>query len=93
MLSTGATISQTVENLLAQLVSEDRESLVGSTVRKVYSKKMGELADHLGISVAYLPRKIQAGTWDAKEIDKLSDFFEMWPVEFVPGPGDAKSLE
>lgn len=93
MLSTGTAISRTVENLLAQMVSEDRESLVGSTVRKVYSKKMKELADYLGISVAYLPRKIQAGTWDAKEIDQLAEFFEMWPVEFVPGPEDAKNME
>lgn len=93
MLSTGATISQTVENLLAQLVMEDRESLAGSTVRKVYSKKLKALADHLGISVAYLPRKIQAGTWDAREIDQLAEFFGMWPDEFVPGPEDEKTLE
>lgn len=93
MLNTGATISQTVENLLAQLVSEDRESLVGSTVRKVYSKKLRNLADHLGISVAYLPRKIKAGTWGADDIDRLAEFFEMWPVEFVPGPEDDKNPE
>jgi hypothetical protein len=91
MMSTGATISQTVENLLAIRVSEDRESLAGSTVRKVYTKKLKELADHLGVSLAYLPRKIQAGTWDAREIDQLADFFEMWPGDFVPGPEDAKS--
>ena len=93
MLSTGAAISQTVENLLAQMVSEDRESLTGSTVRKVYSKKLRELSECLGVSVAYLPRKIQAGTWDAREIDQLAEFFEMWPVEFVPGPEDAKNMD
>ncbi len=87
-MSTGATISRTVENLLALQVSEDRESLAGSTVRKVYSKKLGELADHLGVSSAYLPRKIQAGTWDAKELDQLATFFDMWPGDFVPGPED-----
>ncbi|AXH66245.1 helix-turn-helix DNA binding domain protein [Streptomyces phage Satis] len=90
MKSTGETISQTVENLLAIRVSEDRESLAGSTVRKVYTKKLSELADHLGVSDAYLPRKIKAGSWDAKEIDQLADFFEMWPGDFVPGPGDEK---
>lgn len=93
MMSTGATISQTVENLLAQMVSEDRDSLTGSTVSKVYSEKRKSLADHLGISAAYLPRKIQAGTWDAREIDQLAEFFEMWPVEFVPGPEDDKNPE
>lgn len=91
MKSTGETISETVENLLAIRVSEDRESLAGSTVRKVYTKKLGELADHLGISGAYLPRKIKSGAWDAKEIDQLAEFFDMWPGDFVPGPEDEKT--
>jgi len=91
MKSTGATISETVENLLAIRVSEDRDSLAGSTVRKVYAKKLKDLASHLGVSVAYLPRKIQAGTWDSRELDQLADFFEMWPGDFVPGPGDAET--
>lgn len=88
MKSTGATISETVENLLAIRVSEDRDSLAGSTVRKVYTDKLRELAAHLNVSVAYLPRKIQAGTWDSRELDKLADFFQMWPGDFVPGPED-----
>jgi hypothetical protein len=91
MQSTGATISQTVENLLAIRVSEDRDGLAGSTVRKVYTEKLKELAKHLGVSEAYLPRKIQAGTWDAKELDQLAEFFEMWPGDFVPGPEDEKT--
>jgi|EndMetStandDraft_7_1072992.scaffolds.fasta_scaffold2454354_1 hypothetical protein len=91
MLSTGATISRTVENLLAIMVSEDRDRLAGSTVRKVYSEKLKALATHLGVSEAYLPRKIQAGTWDAKELDQLAEFFEMWPGDFVPGPEDEKT--
>lgn len=91
MLSTGATISRTVENLLAIMVSEDRDRLAESTVRKVYSEKLKALAKHLGVSDAYLPRKIQAGTWDAKELDQLAEFFEMWPGDFVPGPGDAET--
>lgn len=91
MLSTGETISRTVENMLAIMVSEDRDQLAVSTVRKVYSKKLKALATHLGVSEAYLPRKIQAGTWDAKEIDQLAEFFEMWPEDFVPGPKDEKA--
>jgi hypothetical protein len=91
MMSTGATISQTVENLLAIRVSEDRDSLAGSTVRKVYTKKLNELADYLGISGAYMPRKIQSGTWNSGELDRLADFFGMWPGDFVPGPEDEKT--
>ncbi len=91
MKSTGATISETVENMLAVQVSEDRDSLSGSTVRRVYTKKLGALAQHLGISRAYLPRKIQSGTWNAWEIDQLADFFNMWPGDFLPGPEDENS--
>lgn len=88
MMSTGATISQTVENLLAIQVSEDRDSLAGSTVRKVYTKKLRELAEHLGVSPDYMPRKLKAGTWDAGELDQLAEFFDMWPGDFVPGQED-----
>lgn len=91
MMSTGATISQTVENLLALQVSEDRDSLAGSTVRRVYTQKLTELADHLGVSRDYMPRKLKSGTWDAKELDQLAKFFNMWPGDFVPGPEDEKS--
>lgn len=91
--NTGATISETVENLLALRVSEDRESLAGSTVRKVYTMKVRELANHLGVSEAYMPRKIQAGTWDSKDLDRLADFFEMWPEDFVPGRQDEAKTE
>lgn len=91
MKNTGATISETVENLLAIQVSEDRDSLAGSTVRKVYAKKLSDLASHLGVSTEYLPRKIKTGTWDSRELDKLADFFEMWPGDFVPGPEDEKT--
>ncbi len=91
MISTGATISQTVENLLAIKVSEDRDGLARGTVRKVYSEKLEELAKHLGVSKDYLPRKIQAETWDAKELDQLAEFFNMWPGDFVPGPEDEKT--
>lgn len=91
--NTGATISQTVENMLALKVSEDRESLTGSTVRKVYTRKLRELADHLGVSEAYMPRKIQAGTWDSRDLDRLADFFGMWPEDFVPGRQDEEKTE
>lgn len=91
--NTGATISETVENLLALRVSEDRESLAGSTVRKVYTMKVRELAKHLGVSEAYMPRKIQAGTWDSRDLDRLADFFEMWPEDFVPGRQDEAKTE
>jgi hypothetical protein len=88
MKSCGETISETVKNLLAIQVSEDRENLAKSTVRKVYTKKLKDLADYLGVSGAYMPRKLEAGTWDARELDKLADFFQMWPGDFVPGPED-----
>lgn len=91
MKSTGATISQTVENMLALQVSEDRESLAVSNTRKVYTRKLAMLARHLGVSEEYMPRKLKAGTWDAKEIDQLADYFQMWPQDFVPGPEDEKS--
>jgi len=87
-MTTGATISQTVENLLAIQVSEDRDGLAGSTVRKVYTKKLNELAAHLGVTPEYMPRKLKAGTWDADELDQLADFFGMWPGDFVPGQED-----
>ena len=91
MLSTGATNSRTVENLLAIMVREHRDRLAGSTVPKVYSENLKALAKHLGVSEAYLPRNIQEGTWDAKELDQIAEFFEMWPGDFVPGPEDEKT--
>ncbi|MCP9209694.1 hypothetical protein [Streptomyces cucumeris] len=90
---TGQTISETVQNLLAIMVSEDRESLSKGTVRQVYSKKLRELAKHLGVSEPYMPRKILSGTWDADDLDKLADFFGTWPIEFVPGPHDEEKTE
>lgn len=91
MQTTGETVSQTVRNLLAIAVSEDSEILAGSTVHAVYSKKLNALADHLGVSHAYMPRKLKAGTWTVEDLDKLSKYFGMWPVDFVPGPDDEKT--
>lgn len=91
MPSTGETVSQTVLNLLAIAVSEDRETLAGSTVHKVYAEKLRSLADHLGVSHAYMPRKLKAGTWTVDDLDRLAEYFGMWPVEFVPGPNDEKT--
>lgn len=91
MQSTGETISTTVKNLLAIQVSEDRDALAEATIRQVYSRKLRELAGHLGVSYEYLPRKMDAGRWDSKEIDLLASFFGVFPMDFVPGPGDETS--
>lgn len=90
--SSGETVSQTVRNLLAIAVSEDREALAaGHTVNALYSQKLRELADHLGVTHAYMPRKLKDGTWDMRDLDKLAEYFGTWPVEFVPGPHDEKT--
>jgi hypothetical protein len=87
--STGQIISQTVESLLATAVSEDRDALAeGLTLRKIYSQKLRDLADYLGVSYPYMPRKIKSGSWDAVDIDKLAIYFHCYPQDFVPGPND-----
>lgn len=89
MKSTAETISQTVRALLADSVSEDRDNLLaGKTVRQVYTLKLKDLAHHLGVTDAYMPRKIQSGNWSMADLDKLSEYFKMWPADFVPGPSD-----
>lgn len=88
MRSTGQIISQTVENLLADAVSEDREALAHQTVRQVYSAKLNALADFLGVSRPYMPRKIKSGTWSPEDLDKLAIYFQRYPMDFVPGPDD-----
>jgi|SRR5690606_574778 len=88
MHSTGSIISQTVKNLLADAVSEDRDALAENTPNRVYSQKQDALADYMGISRPYLPRKIKAGSWDANDLDKLASYFNKYPMDFVPGPND-----
>ena len=88
MRSTGQIISQTVQNLLADAVSEDREALVTKTPRQVYTQKLNELADFLHVSRPYMPRKIKAGTWSSEDLDRLAIWFNLLPMEFVPGPDD-----
>lgn len=89
MRSTGQIISQTVESLLATAVSEDRDALAqGMTSRKIYSQKLQQLADYLGVSYPYMPRKIKSGSWDAGDIDRLAIYFNCYPQDFVPGPND-----
>lgn len=88
MRSTGSIISQTVKTLLADLVREDPDALAKSTPNKVYTQKQNALADYMGISRPYMPRKILAGTWDAEDLDKLATYFRKYPMDFVPGPND-----
>lgn len=90
MKNTGQTVSATVNSLLGTAVSEDRKNLLDAGVRVVYRNKLNELAQHLGVSYAYMPRKLKAGTWTTDDLDKLATFFDMWPVDFVPGPEDEK---
>jgi len=92
MLKTGDTVSETVRNMLALAVGEDRDTLAQSgTVPRAYSVKLKELATHLGVSEAYMPRKLKAGVWTTGDIDLLAGFFDLWPADFVPGPGDEKT--
>lgn len=91
MKNTGLTVSATVNNLLGVAVSEDRQNLPEAGVRAVYREKLQELATYLGVSYAYMPRKLKAGTWTTGDLDRLADFFDMWPVDFVPGPEDEKT--
>ncbi|MFE0472483.1 helix-turn-helix domain-containing protein [Streptomyces sp. NPDC058947] len=94
MRSTGKIISQTVKNLLADAVSEDRDALaVSRHPRRVYTQKQDELADYMGISRPYMPRKIDAGTWSADDLDKLARYFNKYPMDFVPGPNDNWGLD
>lgn len=86
--STGEIISQTVRSLLADAVSEERDALAVNTPRQVYTRKQNELADFLGVSRPYLPRKIEAGTWTSRDLDRLATFFDLCPMDFVPGPDD-----
>lgn len=88
MRSTGQIISQTVKNLLAEAVSEDRDALATRSPRKVYTEKQDALADFMGVSRPYMPRKIEAGTWDAVDLDKLASYFHLYPVDFVPCSND-----
>ena len=88
MRTTGQIISQTVENLLADAVREDREALADSSFRRVYTAKLNELADVLDVSRPYMPRKIKAGTWSAQDIDRIALHFKVLPVDLVPGPDD-----
>jgi hypothetical protein len=90
MKTTGETVSATVNNMLAVEVSEDRGNLPDVGVRAVYRKKLQELARHLGVSYAYMPRKLKSGTWTMDDLDGLANFFKMWPADFVPGPEDEK---
>ena len=89
MQSTGETVSKTVEGLLFAEVTED--ALSKYEVDIAYRKRLIDLAKHLGVSKAYMPRKIASGVWTTKDIDKLAEFFNMWPIDFVPGPGDENS--
>jgi hypothetical protein len=88
MRPSGETISQTVENLLANSVSETlREQGRGNT-RKVYAQKLAALAEVFGLSHLYMARKIKAGTWTVGDLDKLAAYFHMYPSEFLPSADD-----
>lgn len=88
MRSTGEIISQTVYNLLMEAVRDDQEALTTSTPVRIYNQKLRELADFMKVSRPYMPRKVQAGTWDANDLDKLAMYFNKYPMDFVPGPHD-----
>lgn len=88
MRSTGEIISQTVRNLLARAVSQDLDALAQGDPKRVYSQKLNELADHLGVSHPYMPRKVKSGTWSAEDIDRLAAWFDIYPQDLVPGPHD-----
>lgn len=87
--STGMKVSYTVEALLAEAVSKERSAFAqGEGPRRVYSQKLRELADYLGVSHPYMPRKIKSGSWSVSDLDKLAVYFGKNPRYFVPGPGE-----
>jgi hypothetical protein len=86
--TTGDVISQTVKNLLMEAVREDQDALIVSTPTKEYNRKVHDLADFLGVSRPYMPRKIQSGSWSARDLDRLAIYFRKYPQDFVPGPHD-----
>lgn len=88
MRSTGDVISHTVKNLLMDRVKDDQAALSTSTPIRIYNQKVRELADFLGVSQPYMPRKIKSGSWDSHDLDRLSIYFDMFPQDFVPGPHD-----
>lgn len=92
MTNTGEVVSQTVRALLADAVSEDRASLLaGKTVNQIYSMRLKDLAHRLGVTEAYMPRKIQAGAWTIRDLDVLAEYFGVYPADLVPGPSDENS--
>lgn len=91
MRSTAETISQTVRNMLAIMVSEDRDKLRNNTPRQVYSLRLKDLARHLNVTATYMPRKIKDAVWTIEDLDRLASYFDLYPADFVPGPGDEKT--
>lgn len=44
-----------------------------------------QLADLLGVSKSYMPRKISEARWTVDELDSLADIFQLEPADFVRG--------
>lgn len=77
-------VSDTVRMLIIDLVNEDPE--VGKTAyTRLYNKKLREMAGYLGINQDYMPVKMKRGHWGLDDLDKLADFFDMEPADFLPG--------
>lgn len=47
--------------------------------------KKSQLAVNLGVSSAYMPRKISEGRWTVDELDTLAEIFDVQPEDFVRG--------
>lgn len=90
MLTSGEIISETVENLIADAISETRRNQRGgkSNVRQLYTEMLNELADFLGVTHTYMPRKMKEGIWSSRDLDRLAVYFDKYPGEFLPDETD-----
>jgi len=78
------TVSDTVRSLLMDLVNDDPEVMkVGQT--RLYNQKLREMAAYMGVSADYIPVKVKRQYWDLNDLDKLADFFDLDPSDFLAG--------
>ena len=79
------TVSETVRSLLMELVNEETDlatvGYVGQT--RLYNRKLREMAAYIGVSPEYMPVKLKKCFWELKDLDKMSDYFDIEPADFL----------
>lgn len=68
-MTTRNTISRSVRNLM----------------RKSGFRSAGELAEAMGVSSEYMPRKLNEGRWSVDDVDQLAEVFGVTPSEIITG--------